>query len=230
MNYKETKCVMNYINRLKNYSALAKAPCASLGAGVLAIGGISVEAAGAATTVTAGNATTSWNSEAVFQAAGIDFNVFAFYSNATSASMGLSINSSQRDGIAGQIKFWSGGTQSKVISAGATGAGLTNGGYGGSQLGNFNLLGTGETGSDRYLGFFVQNIDNSDYTAGWINFDFDRTAGIRSFTLNAWDFNVGDSATDISMPASAVPEPGTFGLSLLALGAIGLRRRRATNN
>ena len=27
---------------------------------------------------------------------------------------------------------------------------------------------------------------------------------------------------------SAVPEPGTFGLSLLALGAIGLRRRRAT--
>ena len=29
---------------------------------------------------------------------------------------------------------------------------------------------------------------------------------------------------------SAVPEPGAFGLSLLALGAIGLRRRRATNN
>ena len=220
---------MNYINRLKNYSALAKAPCASLGAGVLAIGGISVETAGAATTVTAGNAEI-FIASPVFQAAGIDFNVFAFYSSDNSASMGLSINAPDRNGVAGQIKFWSGGTQSKVISAGATGAGVTNNGYGGSQFGNFNLLGTGETGSDRYLGFFVQNIVNSDYTAGWINFDFDRTAGIRSFTLNSWDFNVGDSTTDITMPASAVPEPGTFGLSLLALGAIGLRRRRATNN
>ena len=217
---------MNYINRLKNYLALAKAPCASLGAGVLAIGGISVETAGAATTVTAGNAT-SWDNEAVFQAAGIDFNVFAFYSSDNSASMGLSINSPHRNGIAGQIKFWSGGTQSKVISAGATGAGVTNSGYGGSWT--FSLLGAGETGSG-YLGFFVQNTVNSDYTAGWINFDFDRTAGTRSFTLNSWDFNVGDSTTDISMPGSAVPEPGTFGLSLLALGAIGLRRRRATNN
>jgi hypothetical protein len=37
-----------------------------------------------------------------------------------------------------------------------------------------------------------------------------------------------DTLTIITIPA--VPEPGTFGLSLLALGAIGLRRRRATNN
>ena len=29
---------------------------------------------------------------------------------------------------------------------------------------------------------------------------------------------------------SVVPEPGAFGLSLLALGAVGLRRRRAANN
>ena len=63
-----------------------------------------------------------------------------------------------------------------MISAGATGAGLTNAGFGGSAaggFGNFNLLGTGVTGSNRYLGFFVQNFVTTDYVAGWINFDFD---------------------------------------------------------
>ena len=219
--------MMNSVSRLQKYSALAAAPGAAIGG--LAVGGISVEAtAGVSTTVTA-NAGQNWSNQAVFNAGGIDFNVWAFFLATNNASMGLSINNADRNVLAGQIKFWSGGTQSKVISAGATGAGVTNNGYGGSYFGINNLLGAGETGSG-YLGFFVQNVVNSDYTAGWINFDFDRTAGTRSFTLNSWDFNVGDSTTDITMPGSAVPEPGTFGLSLLALGAIGLRRRRATNN
>ena len=226
---------MNSVSRLQKYSALAAAPCASLGAGALgagalgalAIGGISVEAtAGVITTVTASSSGTSWSNQAVFDAGGIDFNVFAFFSGSiSSASMGLSIDNR---GDAGPMQFWSGGTQSKVISAGATGAGHTNNGYGGSQVGNFNELGTGETGSDRYLGFFVQSELTSDYVAGWINFDFDRTEGIRAFTLNAWAFNVGDSDTSITMPANggAAPVPGIGGLAALAMGAAGMRRKR----
>jgi MYXO-CTERM domain-containing protein len=238
--------MMNSVSRLQKYSALAAAPCASLGAGALgagalgalAVGGISVEAtADGITTVTASSSGTSWSNQAVFSAGGIDFNVFANWYNSSSsnsASMGLSIDN--RDD-AGPMQFWSGGTQSKVISASATGAGHTNSGYGGSRWsafgassGNyyFNELGTGETGSDRYLGFFVQNELTSDYVAGWINFDFERALGIRSFTINAWGFNVGDSDTYITMPANggAAPVPGIGGLAALAMGAAGVRRKR----
>lgn len=239
---------MNSVSRLQKYSALAAAPCASLGAGALgvgalgalAVGGISVEAtADGITTVTASSSGTSWSNQAVFSAGDIDFRVFAhwYYNSGTtgnSASMGLSIGN--RDD-AGSMQFWSGSTQSKVISASATGVGHTNSGFGGSRLRTegvssayhvFNELGTGETGSDRYLGFFVQNELTSDYVAGWINFDFERALGIRAFTINAWAFNVGDSDTYITMPANggAAPVPGIGGLAGLAMGAAGVRRKR----
>ena len=125
------------------------------------------------------------------------------------------------------MKFWSGGTQSKVISAGATGAGETNNGHGGSQLGinGSYLLGTGTTGSNRYLGFFVQNTVTTDYVAGWINFDFDRSAGQRSFTINSWNFDVGANAS-VTMPANGGAVPGIGGLAGLAMGAAGMRRKR----
>jgi hypothetical protein len=219
--------MMNSVSRLQKYSALAAAPCAALG-GLAAVGGISVEAtAGGVTTTVTANAGASWSNQAVFNAGGIDFNVFAFFQNTNNASMGLSINNADRNVLAGQIKFWSGGTQSKVISAGATGASLTNAGYGGSQVGNFNLLGTGVTGSNRYLGFFVQNTVTTDYVAGWINFDFDRSAGQRSFTINGYSVNVGANAS-VTMPASAGggAVPGIGGLAGLAMGAAGMRRKR----
>ena len=212
--------------RLQKYSALAAAPGAAIGG--LAVGGISVEAtAGVSTTVTA-NAGQNWSNQAVFNAGGIDFNVWAFFLATNNASMGLSINNADRNVLAGQIKFWSGGTQSKVISAGATGASLTNAGYGGSQLGSFNLLGTGDTGSNRYLGFFVQNTLTTDYVAGWINFDFDRSSGQRSFTINNYSVDVAGSGATITMPANSGggAVPGIGGLAGLAMGAAGLRRKR----
>jgi hypothetical protein len=210
--------------RLQKYSALAAAPCAALGG--LAVGGISVEAtAGGVTTTVTANAGASWSNQAVFNAGGIDFNVFAFFSSNNSASMGLSIDDRQD---AGQMQFWSGGTQSKVISSGATGAGLTNNGYGGSQVNNFNLLGTGDTGSNRYLGFFVQHTPSSNYVAGWINFDFDRSSGQRSFTINSYSVDVAGSGATITMPANSGggAVPGIGGLAGLAMGAAGLRRKR----
>ena len=221
--------MMNSVSRLQKYSALAAAPCAALG-GLAAVGGISVEAtAGGVTRTVTANAGATWRNQAVFNAGGIDFNVFAFFGSTNSASMGLSINFPDRN-FAGQIKFWSGGTQSKVISAGATGAGLTNAGFGGSAaggFGNFNLLGTGVTGSNRYLGFFVQNFVTTDYVAGWINFDFDRSAGQRSFTINSWNFDVGANAS-VTMPANSGggAVPGIGGLAGLAMGAAGMRRKR----
>ena len=221
--------MMNSVSRLQKYSALAAAPGAALG-GLAAVGGISVEAtAGVTTTVAAGQGHLAaiWSNQAVFNAGGIDFNVFAFFGSTNSASMGLSINFPDRN-FAGQIKFWSGGTQSKVISAGATGAGLTNAGFGGSAaggFGNFNLLGTGVTGSNRYLGFFVQNFVTTDYVAGWINFDFDRSAGQRSFTINSYSVDVGANAS-ITMPANGGAVPGIGGLAGLAMGAAGMRRKR----
>ena len=218
--------MINSVSRLQKYSALAAAPCAALGG--LAVGGISAEAtAGGGFPITVfANAASPQSNQSVFAAGGIGFNVFAFFSNNNSASMGLSIDDRQD---AGQIQFWSGGTQSKVISAGATGAGLTNNGNGGSQLGNHNLLGTGTTGSNRYLGFFVQNTSTgTDYVAGWINFDFDRSAGQRSFTLNGYSVNVGDPSTAITMPANSGggAVPGIGGLAGLAMGAAGMRRKR----
>ena len=221
--------MMNSVSRLQKYSALAAAPCAALG-GLAAVGGISVEAtAGGVTTVTA-NAGASWSSQAVFNAGGIGFKVWAFFRSTNSASMIFAINSSQRissGGPAGQIKFWSGGTQSKVISAGAIGWNLLNNGFGGSQIPNFNLLGTGVTGSNRYLGFFVQNTVTTDYVAGWIRFDFDRSAGQRSFTINGYSVNVGANAS-VTMPANSGggAVPGIGGLAGLAMGAAGMRRKR----
>ena len=215
--------MMNSVSRLQKYSALAAAPGAAIGG--LAVGGISVEATAGVTTVTA-NANFSSTNQAVFTAGGIGFSAWAFFSSDSSASMGLMIKGADRSD-AGQIKFWSGGTQSKVISSGATGAGVTNSGYGGSQMNNFNLLGTGDTGSNRYLGFFVQNTLTTDYVAGWINFDFDRSAGQRSFTINSWNFDVGANAS-VTMPANSGggAVPGIGGLAGLAMGAAGLRRKR----
>ena len=216
---------MNSVSRLQKYSALAAAPCAALGG--LAVGGISAEAtAGGGFPITVfANAASPQSNQSVFAAGGIGFNVFAFFSNNNSASMGLSIDDRQD---AGQMQFWSGGTQSKVISSGATGAGLTNNGYGGSQLGSFNLLGTGDTGSNRYLGFFVQHTPSSNYVAGWINFDFDRSNGLRSFTINSYSVDVAGSGATITMPANSGggAVPGIGGLAGLAMGAAGLRRKR----
>jgi hypothetical protein len=219
--------MMNSVSRLQKYSALAAAPGAALGG--LAVGGISVEAtAGGVQTVTAAPGASS-SRQLVFTAGGFDFYIRAGFFSSSSTYMGLSINNKTD---AGPMKFWSGGTQSKVISAGATGAGLTNSGWGGASnstggntWANFNLLGTGDTGSNRYLGFFVQNTVTTDYVAGWINFDFDRSAGQRVFTINNQSLDVGANAS-ITMPANGGAVPGIGGLAGLAMGAAGLRRKR----
>ncbi|MCH1505749.1 MAG: PEP-CTERM sorting domain-containing protein [Verrucomicrobiales bacterium] len=69
-----------------------------------------------------------------------------------------------------------------------------------------------------YVGFKV------DGNVGWFSANLGGDGG--AVTFNGGQFgNAGESVT----VGVQVPEPSAFGLSLLALGAVGLRRRRAAN-
>ena len=110
---------------------------------------------------------------------------------------------------------WAGGFQSwRTASAGevlkqSTFAGITSGFY-------FSTSASGTI----YMGF--KNLDGN---VGWFSADLGGTQGDVTFTGGQFG-NAGESVTVGSV---AVPEPSAFGLSLLALGAVGLRRRRAAN-
>lgn len=70
-----------------------------------------------------------------------------------------------------------------------------------------------------YMGF--KSLDGN---VGWFSANLGGTQGDVTFGSSGYG-NAGESVT----VGVAVPEPSAFGLSLLALGAVGLRRRRASN-
>ena len=110
---------------------------------------------------------------------------------------------------------WAGGFQSwRTASAGevlnqSTFAGRTSGFY-------FSTSASGTI----YMGF--KNLDGN---VGWFSADLGGTQGDVTFTGGQF----GNAGELVTVGSVAVPEPSAFGLSLLALGAVGLRRRRAAN-
>ncbi|MDA7526524.1 PEP-CTERM sorting domain-containing protein [Verrucomicrobiales bacterium] len=70
-----------------------------------------------------------------------------------------------------------------------------------------------------YMGF--KSLDGN---VGWFSANLGGAQGDVTFGSSEYG-NDGESVT----VGVAVPEPSAFGLSLLALGAVGLRRRRASN-
>lgn len=77
---------------------------------------------------------------------------------------------------------------------------------------------TGASGTV-YMGF--KSLDGN---VGWFSANLGGAQGDVTFGSGGYG-NSGESLT----VGVAVPEPSAFGLSLLALGAVGLRRRRAAN-
>lgn len=69
-----------------------------------------------------------------------------------------------------------------------------------------------------YVGFKV------DGNVGWFSANLGGSGG--AVTFNGGQFGNAGESVGVGV---AVPEPSAFGLSLLALGAVGLRRRRAAN-
>ena len=89
------------------------------------------------------------------------------------------------------------------------------------------MMGTADAGTGS-MGFAVQNTDTSTYVAGWVKLAFDWSGGFSSafVTIQDWDFNTGDINTSITLPAGSGVVPGVGGLAGLAMGAVGLRRKR----
>lgn len=81
---------------------------------------------------------------------------------------------------------------------------------------------TGATGT-QYFGFRA-NAQNGG-GVGWFGAKLGGSQGNIVFQGGAY----GNAGESVIVGAAAIPEPGAFGLSLLALGAVGLRRRRAAN-
>ena len=61
---------------------------------------------------------------------------------------------------------------------------------------------------------------------GWFATNLGGSQGAMVYT----EGQAGTAGESVTVGASAIPEPGSAGLALLALGAVGLRRRRESNN
>ncbi len=99
-----------------------------------------------------------------------------------------------------------------------TGDVLTGNSFGGNE--DARQFSSNATGT-QYQGF----IDNSG-NVGWFAFDLGGSGGKVEYITGQFG-NAGESLTVGGGGGGTVPEPGHVGLSLLALGAVGLRRRRA---
>lgn len=61
---------------------------------------------------------------------------------------------------------------------------------------------------------------------GWFATNLGGSQGAMVYT----EGQAGTAGESVTVGSSAIPEPGSAGLALLALGAVGLRRRRESNN
>ncbi len=88
----------------------------------------------------------------------------------------------------------------------------------------------GDTGSwsqsTTATGVLYQAFRSLTNKVGWFAWDLGGTQGAVTYGPGQYG-NAGESLTVGTGGGGAVPEPGHVGLSLLALGAVGLRRRRA---
>jgi hypothetical protein len=122
------------------------------------------------------------------------------------ATFGQWNDSIGRTMVIGDMQSWAFLSFSNSISP-ATFAGAT---------GNFGF-GTSESGST-YLGF-----RSAAGNVGWFKVVFTAPGGSILFGPGQY----GNNGESVHVGGSPVPEPGLAGLSLLGLGALGLRRRRA---
>ncbi len=77
---------------------------------------------------------------------------------------------------------------------------------------------------DNYFGF--RFLSGTDLLYGWATINFDLTGGI--VTIKEWAYNdTADTPIHIADTTNAIPEPSTPALTLLGLGAAGLRAWRA---
>jgi hypothetical protein len=106
---------------------------------------------------------------------------------------------------------------SQLASAATVGAGdvLNPSNFAGNLSVRFAPDATGTV----YVGFKA-----TDGNVGWFSANLGGTGG--AVTYNGGQFGNAGESVGVGV---AVPEPSAFGLSLLALGAVGLRRRRAAN-
>lgn len=89
----------------------------------------------------------------------------------------------------------------------------------------FHEWGFSAPGGSGTLGFRFDNNGTTNY--GIANFTFNNWDGagpVGDFTIDDWYYN--DNGKGIKGDATEAPEPSTAALMVLALGAIGLRRRR----
>ncbi|MDG1806421.1 MAG: PEP-CTERM sorting domain-containing protein [Pirellulaceae bacterium] len=161
---------------------------------------------------------------------GINFNPGSVNFTSSSTLRTVSISSTASSAFVGGFGQWNdsigktiysdGNMESfKIASAGevlntSTFSGSGGIGFSGSQSGTF------------YIGF-KQTAANGG-GVGWFSISL---GGFGGTVVYGTDGQFGNDGESVTVGASAVPEPGTAGLAALALGAVGLRRRRrAINN
>ncbi len=101
----------------------------------------------------------------------------------------------------------------------------------GQELNSSTFVGATDSigASVSQTGTFYVGFKNSGGGVGWFSVNLGTTGFGSSISYDSAQFgNNGESV--IVGAGSAIPEPGSAGLALLALGAVGLRRRRESNN
>lgn len=161
---------------------------------------------------------------------GINFNPGSVNFTTSSTLRTVSINSTAASAFVGGFGQWNDSIGKTIYSTGnmasfkiaTAGEVLNTSTFSGSGGIGFTATASGSV----YVGF-KQTAANGG-GVGWFSINLGGSGGDIVYGTIGQFGNNGESVT---VGASAVPEPGTTGLAALALGAVGLRRRRrAINN